>query len=137
MPVSQSAAPGVSGGGGGSGSGGGSFDFSLDGDEAIVVILVVAAVGAALLAAIWMIYQAPTILADVALNGALSAGLYKRLKKVEEGEHWVFSAFKRTAVPFLIAGVLFVIAGHYMKAYAPEAHSIGGAWQHYLGRHAQ
>lgn len=131
LPKAMPAQPVVSGGGGG----GGSFDFSLDGDEAVVVILVVAALAAALLAAFWIIYQAPTILADVALNGALSAGLYKRLKHVEEGGNWVFSAFKRTALPFVVVGILFAVAGHYMQAYAPEARSVGGVWQHYLGRH--
>lgn len=135
QPVPMTPQSTVSGGGGGSGSGGGSFDFSLDGDEAVVVILILAALAAALVAAFWIIYQAPTILADVALNGALSAGLYKRLKKVEEGENWVFSAFKRTALPFAVVGVLFAVAGHYMQAYAPEARSVGGVWQHYVGRH--
>jgi len=135
LPQPMPVQPVVSGGGGGSGSGGGSFDFSLDGDEAVVFILVAAALAAALLAAFWVIYQAPTILADVALNGALSAGLYKRLKKVEEDESWVFSAFKRTALPFVVVGILFAVAGHYMQAYAPEARSLGGVWQHYVGRH--
>jgi len=135
LPQPMPAQPMVSGGGGGSGSGGGSFDFSLDGDEAVVFILIVAALAAALLAAVWIIYQAPTILADVALNGALSAGLYKRLKKVEDSGNWVFSAFKRTALPFAVVGILFVVAGHYMQAYAPEARSVGGVWQHYAGRH--
>ena len=135
LPQPMPAQPMVSGGSGGSGSGGGSFDFSLDGDEAVVVILVVAALAAALLAAFWIIYQAPTILADVALNGALSAGLYKRLKKVDEGENWVFSAFKRTALPFVVVGILFTVAGHYMQAYALEARSIGGVWQHFVARH--
>jgi len=135
LPQPMPAQPPVSGGGGGSGSGGGAFDFSLDGDEAVVVILVVAALAAALLAAFWVIYQAPTILADVALNGALSAGLYKRLKTVEEGENWVFSAFKRTALPLVVVGILFAVAGHYLQAYALEARSVGGVWQHYVGRH--
>jgi hypothetical protein len=135
LPQPMPVQPVVSGGGGGSGSGGGSFDFSLDGDELVVVILVVAAVAAALLAAFWIIYQAPTILADVALNGALSAGLYKRLKNVDEGENWVFSAFKRTALPFVVVGIMFAVAGHYMQAYAPEARSVGGVWQHFIGRH--
>ncbi len=135
LPQPMQAQPVASGGGGGSGSGGGSFDFSLDGDEAVVVILVAAALAAALLAAFWVIYQAPTILADVALNGALSAGLYKRLKKVDEGGSWVYSAFKRTALPFVVVGILFAVAGHYMQAYAPEARSVGGVWQHFSARH--
>lgn len=130
QPVPMDAQPVVSGGGGGSGS----FDLSLDGDEAVVVILVAAAVAGALLAACWIIYQAPTILADVALNGALSAGLYKRLKKAEESGNWTFSAFKRTALPFTLVGILFAVAGHYMQSYAPEARSVGGVWQHFAGR---
>lgn len=135
LPQPVQAQPMASSGSGGSGSGGGSFDFSLDGDEVVVVVLVVAALAAALLAAFWIIYQAPTILADVALNGALSTGLYKRLKKVEEGENWAYCAFKRTVLPFAVVGVLFAVAGHYLQAYAPEARSVGGVWRHFTARH--
>lgn len=136
IPAPEPVAPEVSGGGGSGGSGG-SFDFNLDGDEVVVVILVVAAVAAALVAAFWIIYQAPAILADVALNGALSAGLYKRLKAGNEGENWAFTAFKRTALPFAVVGILFSVTGHYLQAYAPEARSVGGVWQHFAGRHGE
>jgi hypothetical protein len=132
-------APLHSGGGGSSGGGGGGFSLDLDGDELIVVILVVAALAAMAAAAGYLIYQAPSIFADLMFDGVLSAGLYRRLKKVraadEEGE-WLPTALKRTAWPFAIIGALVVAAGFAMHEYAPEARSIGGVYARFEARHA-
>lgn len=127
------AAPPLRTGGGGS-SGGGGFSLDLDGDELIVVVLVIAALAALAAAAGYLIYQAPSIFADLMFDGVLSAGLYRRLKKVraadEEGE-WLPTALKRTAWPFAIVGALVVVAGFAMHGYAPEARSIGGVYAHF------
>jgi len=132
-------APPHSGGGGSGGSGGGGFSLDLDGDELVVVILVIAALAALAAAAGYLIYQAPSIFADLMFDGVLSAGLYRRLKKVraadEEGE-WLPTALKRTAWPFAIIGALVVAAGFAMHGYAPEARSIGGVYAHFEARHA-
>lgn len=134
----------VGGGGGGgssSGGGGGGFSFDLDGDELVVVILVVAALAALLAAAGYLIYQAPAIFADLMFDGVLSAGLYRRLKKIrgraeeEEGE-WLPTALRKTAWPFAIVGGLVVAAGFGMHGYAPEARSIGGVLAHFEAKHA-
>lgn len=115
-------------GGGGKGSG---FDFSLDLDEggclvlAAVVIMVAAALGAAL----WIIWSAPILLAEVLVDGLLMAGLYRRLKRTEEPEHWLLGAIRRTWIPALITVVLFAVAGYLLQRAAPEARSIGAAWE--------
>jgi hypothetical protein len=129
------------GGGGGSpsGGGGGGFSFDLDGDEIVVVVLVIAALAALLAAAGYLIYQAPTIFADLLFDGVLSAGLYRKLKRIrgkaaeEEGE-WLPTALRKTAVPFLIVGGLVAAAGWAMHAYAPEARSIGGVLAHFQAK---
>jgi hypothetical protein len=70
-------------------------------------------------------------------DGVLSAGLYRRLKKVraaDEAGQWLPTALRRTAVPFAIVGVLVVAAGFAMQSYAPEARSIGGVVAHFEER---
>ncbi|MBK8726737.1 MAG: hypothetical protein IPL96_12020 [Holophagaceae bacterium] len=124
---------------GGGSSGGGGFSFDLDGDELVVVVLVIAALAALAAAAGYLIYQAPSIFADLMFDGVLSAGLYRRLKNVraaDEAGEWLPTALKRTAWPFAIVGALVVAAGFAMHGYAPEARSIGGVYAHFEGRDA-
>ncbi|MFN8012368.1 MAG: hypothetical protein U0P81_13445 [Holophagaceae bacterium] len=133
----------VGGGGGGGSSSGGGFSLDLDGDELVVVILVIAALAALLAAAGYLIYQAPAIFADLMFDGVLSAGLYRRLKRIrrsaqgddgEEGE-WLPTALRKTLWPFVIVGGVVVAAGWAMHGYAPEARSIGGVLAHVQARH--
>ena len=130
---------GQSGGGGASGSwdGGGSsassdvlpdvgdaVSSSLDAEELVVVIIALLALAAALVAAFWIVWIAPTLFAELTLDAALATGLYKRLKKIE-GDHWLRTAIRRTIWPFVGVAVLFTAAGAAMHAYAPQAKSIG------------
>lgn len=107
------------------------FDLSLDGDGLVVVIVMLLTVGVAVIASIYVITQAPTLLAEVFVDGALSVGLYRRLRSIEH-RHWLDSAMSRTWIPFFWVLVFFVIAGVVMHSYAPEAVSIGGVWQHLI-----
>lgn len=107
------------------------FDLSLDGDGFVVIIVMLITVGVAVIASIYVITQAPTLLAEVLVDGALSVGLYRRLRSIEH-RHWLDSAMSRTWFPFLWVLVFFVIAGVVMQSYAPEAVSIGGVWQHLI-----
>lgn len=143
------------GGGGGSGGGGVSASFadegavpfraiavpdetfskgsgaSLDvgGDEAVAIVVVVIAVAGAFLAAGYLVVQAPVILGEVLLDGTLSAGLYKRLKKVEHHD-WLETAVRKTILPFAAVALLAGLAGHFVQKAAPEARSIGGLFHH-------
>jgi hypothetical protein len=113
---------------GGKGSG---FDFSFDLDEggclvlAAVAVMAVAALGTAL----WIIWTAPILLAEVLVDGLLMAGLYRRLKRTGELAHWLLGAVRRTWIPALITAVLFATAGHLLQQAAPQARSIGAAWK--------
>ena len=114
-----------------SGSSGFSFDLDLD-DGWWVLLAIVALLGAAI-AALYVVYIAPALLAEILLDGVLLAGLYERVKSIEH-QHWLRSALRRTAVPAVIIVVFFAIAGYAMQRAAPEAHSIGEVWKHITDR---
>ena len=97
---------------------------SLDAEELAVVIIALIALAAAVVAAFWIVWIAPTLFAELTLDAALATGLYKRLSKIE-GDHWLRTAIRRTVWLFVGVAVLFTVAGAAMQAYAPQAKSIG------------
>jgi hypothetical protein len=114
------------------GSGGG---VPLDLDDLLVVVVFVAAVACACIAALYVVYTAPSLLAEVLLDGVLSAGLYRRFRRVERRE-WLTSAVVRTRVPVIVTALFFIVAGATGQWYAPQAVSIGGVWRRYAEKHA-
>lgn len=101
---------------------------SLDLDDGAVVVFIVIAVLAALggiLCIGYVIYIAPMLLAEVALDAALVSAVYRRLRKEDVG-HWTGAVFRRTWMPAAILVVFMSIAGYAAQRLAPEAHSIGG-----------
>ncbi|MFH1818540.1 MAG: hypothetical protein ABIK08_02370 [Pseudomonadota bacterium] len=138
--------PAFEGGGGQFGGGGasGSFDMPTgadssplsdavgavgDADElAIPLLVIVFAVGLAL-ASFYVVYVAPMLFAELLVDGALSYALYRRIKATDS-PHWVESAVRRTALPFVLTAVFVSATGAAMAAYAPGAHSIGQVVQH-------
>lgn len=120
--------PGLSGGSGTSSGGSGSLDLDLD--EGVAIALVIAAVVGLVVASAWLVTQAPTILAELALDGALSAGLYRRLRKTEPAS-FLGTALRLTVTPFLVVGLLMAAAGWGLQSYAPEARTLRGAYDHW------
>lgn len=140
--------PTFEGGGGNFGGGGasGSFDgpasvesdtsplseaaSAVDGaDElAIPLLVIVFALGLAL-ASLYVVYAAPILFAELLVDGALSYALYRRIKAADS-PHWIESAVRRTALPFVLTGIFVAATGAAMAAYAPGAHSIGQVIEH-------
>ena len=145
-------------GGGGSGAGGGasgSFDSPLAGMHADVSsasdsasealgsvgdavsgadvfalpLVMIVFVGVLLLSSFWIVYSAPVLFAELLVDGVLAASLYRRLRGLES-QHWLETAIKKTAWPFLMMGLLISALGWGMQSYAPEAHSIGEVVAH-------
>lgn len=104
---------------------GGGFDFDLE--ELWLVILAVVAIIGGLLAALYIIYIAPILLAEILVDGVLIGGLYKSLKGVEP-THWLQTAVKRTIIPAILAALFFTAAGFAMQKVVPQARSIGEIW---------
>lgn len=115
-------------GGGGKGSG---FDLGFDLDEGgfLVLLAVLIVAVAALGAALWVVWTAPALLAEVLVDGLIMTGLYRRLKRTEDTSSWLFSAMRRTWIPAVVAAVLFSIAGGLLHRAVPEARSLGAAWK--------
>lgn len=134
---------GFEGGGGAFGGGGASSSFDgepvrpvasgdskggalsvFDAEEGVVVIALVAAALALLAASFWVIWSAPALLAELALDACFVGGLYHRLRRVDSPA-WLGTALRRTALPFLFTGALFVFAGWLAQEKYPAARSIG------------
>lgn len=91
----------------------------------LALILLVAALAAVLLlASLYVIYLAPALFAELLVDGALSASLYRRMRGLQT-RHWLESALRRTALPFLLTAIGLGLVGHGLHALAPEAHSVG------------
>jgi len=106
----------------------GGFDL----EELVVVLLAITALVGATLAAVWIVWAAPALLAELMLDATLAAGLYRRLRGVE-GEHWLYTAIRRTVWPAIGVAILFSFAGAGMQIYAPGAKSIGQVIHHSMG----
>lgn len=98
-------------------------------DEFALPLVVIFFVGALLLSSLGIVYSAPILFAELLVDGVLAASLYRRLRGLES-QHWLETALKRTAWPFVVTGLLVSAIGWGMKVYAPEAHSIGDVITH-------
>jgi len=122
---------------GGGHSGGGSsladvFGFDLDLEELGLVIIAGLALLAGMLSTFYVIYIAPSLLAEILIDGALLAGLYRRVRRVEQS-HWLRAAVRRTLLPAILVTVFFAVAGFAMQKAVPTAHTIGDVWHHLVG----
>lgn len=116
-----------------SGSGGGSLSdsisFDLDLEEGWLIVIAIVALIGGLIASFYIIYIAPALLAEILVDGALVAGLYKRVKRIEQ-RHWLQTAVRRTLWPALLAAIFFTLAGYALQKAVPEANSMGEVWRH-------
>jgi hypothetical protein len=121
-PDSSGVALGSGGSSSSSHGGGGGFDLDF-GDDGWVLLALIALVAAIFGGVVWLIYAAPTILADAAFAGLLSAGLVRSTRHITSGG-WVSSVVGHTwfafALVFVLALVFAVVAQHRF----PDAHSV-------------
>jgi hypothetical protein len=138
---------GFDGGGGGFGGGGasGSYDSplvvdtgdaagglldglggALDAEGCAIPLLLLAVLVAVVLAALTVVWSAPALFAELMLDGLLAAGLYRRLKQAALS-HWLDTALRRTAWPFVATCVLVAGTGFVLQALVPQADTLGTA----------
>lgn len=121
---------GRSGGAGASGDWGspleapGGIGIDVEADEAWPVVLAAVFLLSGLLAMGYVVYTAPVLQAEVALDAALVTGIYRKLRKEDE-RYWLGSALRHTWLPAAIAVVCLWITGTALQWAMPEARSIG------------
>jgi hypothetical protein len=95
----------------------------------VFLVLIGAMVFSSFLMLYFMVYSAPALFAELLVDGVLSASLYRRLRGLET-RHWLETALRHTALPFVLAATITSASGWAMALYAPEAHSIGDVIVH-------
>ena len=127
---------GRSGGGGASGGwsaegsdgaskealGGSHVDVDLD-ELWPIVVAAVCALGA-VVAILYVVYGAPLLLAEIALDGAVVTTLYRRMRRADAA-HWAATTVRRTWVSAFVLVVSCTIGGFAFERIAPGARSIG------------
>lgn len=98
------------------------------GDAAIPVAVVLLAV-AIVFSSLFVVYSAPVLLSELLVDGVLAASLYRRLRGLDR-RHWLETALRRTALPFIVTAIVITACGWTLGHYAPDAHSLGQALQH-------
>jgi hypothetical protein len=102
----------------------GAGDLDVDFDAALPIVLAVAFLFASVAAMFYVLSVAPVLLAEVALDAALVAGIYRKLRK-EDARHWLGSAVRQTWPAALIVALSVSFAGAVLQWAKPEARSIG------------
>lgn len=110
---------------------GDSLDLVGDLDEGAVVVLPVLAVvgiGVAVVAAVGTVWTAPSLLAEVFVDAALAAGVYRRLRQ-QSAQHWASGVVRRTWKAALGVGAVLVGVALVAQRLRPEVHSLGDLWR--------
>jgi len=115
--------PIVSTGGGG---GGGGFDLGIEIDEDIWILVVLSILVAVICGAGgYLIWMAPEILPEVALECAVGAGLVKQLKEPTAG--WAGRLLWKTWIPLAIVMAAAFFAGVFIQGTCPGATHVRAA----------
>lgn len=100
-----------------------------EGAVPLAIALLIAALAAALLfASLYVVYLAPALFAELLVDGALSASLYRRMRGLQT-RHWLESAVRRTLLPFAVTAISLGAIGYAFERYAPQAHTLGEVLQ--------
>ena len=102
-------------------------------DELMVPLLALLLALGLALASVYLIYIAPTLLAEVTVDGALSVALFRHLRG-QDPRHWLTTAVRRSALPFAATALLLGLCGAGLAAYAPGAHTLSQALHHTAAR---
>lgn len=92
-----------------------------DGLLFLVILLIVVAVLATIFASVWVLIEAPLLLAELLIDGVLIAGMARRLRERNADQHWAVTAVKRTYIPFLITAASFGFVGFSLQYFVSDA----------------
>jgi FtsH-binding integral membrane protein len=141
---------GVSGHGGTFDGGGASANFDVPGsnllgssveaaanaEEAAIPLFALIGIAAVALSMVLLAFSlvstAPFLFAELLVDGAMSATLYRRLRHLPQ-RHWTQAAVRRTVVPFVLTALFLAAVGFGMAWAVPGAHTVG-EFLHLSGR---
>ena len=102
--------------------------MGVDDEGCVFFLLALALIAAGVLAALYVVYAAPALLAEILVEGVLLSGLYRGMKRAGGG-NWLRAVVRRTWLPVLLTLASFAAAGYLLQRAAPRARSIGEAWR--------
>lgn len=138
----EAAAQTVSGHGGAFDGGGASASFDVPGsdllgssveaaanaEEAAIPLFALIGIAAVALSMVLLAFSlvstAPFLFAELLVDGAMSATLYRRLRHLPQ-RHWTQAAVRRTIVPFVLSALFLAAVGFGMAWAVPGAHTVG------------
>jgi FtsH-binding integral membrane protein len=138
----EAAAKTVSGHGGAFDGGGASASFDVPGsdllgssveaaasaEEAAIPLFALIGITAVALSMVLLAFSlvstAPFLFAELLVDGAMSATLYRRLRHLPQ-RHWTQAAVRRTIVPFALSALFLAAVGFGMEWAVPGAHTVG------------
>lgn len=109
------------------------FDLSFDLDELWWLAVAAVAVLAGLFAVGLVVYSAPVLLAEVALDAALVGAVYRKLRREDQG-WWATTALRKTWGSAAVLVAFMAVLGFALQKFAPDAVSIGDVVRHFLVR---
>lgn len=99
---------------------------AAEGEELAIPLLALLLVGGVAVACGYVIYAAPTLMAELLFDGVLSLTLYRHLRKAH-ARHWLGTALRRTLLGFVLTAGLVAVVGAALAHLAPGAHTLGQA----------
>lgn len=109
------------------------FAWSFDVDDLGWLVLVALVAVAGFAAVAFVVYAAPVLLAEVALDAALVGTVYRRLRREDRG-HWATTALRQTWAAAAVLVAFMAVLGFALQQLAPEAVSIGDVIRRILVR---
>ncbi|WP_342316070.1 hypothetical protein [Lysobacter sp. FW306-1B-D06B] len=147
LPTGRTGGGGWSGSGGHSGGGGASASWGpssgagssssssgvdlldgVDGDGLPLLVPIALVAVVCVIAAGWVVWTAPALMAELMVDAAIAGGLYKRMRGTQS-EGWWWLCVRHTFWPLLGVLLFFVALGVAAKVYAPQATTLMQALQ--------
>lgn len=100
------------------------FEWAGEGWELAVLGLALGGV----MTAVYLVYLAPVLLAEVLVDGALAYALLRRVRGLERRQWWR-SVLSHTWLPFVLAACFVAAIGALLQGMQPNAHTIGQVMQ--------